>query len=59
MNNDQKNTNKIAALVLYILGTAIFFYSFDWFFQNSGTPWWIPTAPDNSTQLMEVVNADL
>lgn len=57
MNKDQKNTYRIAALVLYIAGTIIFFKSFDWFFLNCGTPWWdMPQVLiDNSPTVQDVV----
>ena len=38
VNSRVRNSDRLIALILYIVGTAIMFYSFTWF--TDGTPWW-------------------
>lgn len=40
LNKENRCSDKIIALVLYIVGTIVLFATFDWWFQDCGKPWW-------------------
>jgi prenyl protein peptidase len=35
-NNNYRNTDRLMAVALYVIGTAIFFYTFNWFLKDLG-----------------------
>lgn len=46
LDKEHRNSDRIAALVLYILGTVVFYYTFDQWFEGTNQPWWtIQPAP--------------
>lgn len=41
LNNSHRNSDRIIALVLYIVGTVTLFWTFNWWFEDCGKPWWV------------------
>jgi hypothetical protein len=48
LNRDHRCSDRIVALVLYIAGIIVLTTTFDWWFENTGSPWWV-TAPSETT----------